>query len=1136
MAVRGGEDLPIKKEIAQRGGESCAEMNDAELADYLGWVTQEMGKPCSDEDEEALFETGETAVASILQHLRAGKNDVLECVFAHYLNGLKERATGGIATARSIRSTRVLIKDMLTITTRPVNSDDGALHFDLQCGTTQINDALSAGVMSLHTSPAADEEELCELASSLHELCTDRLLLTPLVASALCAAAQHLAKSPQSFPKASGAIADALRAVLDNPDNRDYLEDNLVEIDRALRCSQPAEPQAQAKKSRPLEETQDDGDADGSSSEEAAPPAKRRRSEEGQDAEAPSPVPADQQRMAQGTVDLGLPGGRLLQRSDLENIIIESLLDIDHVIFEGFEEMHRRGMEANMSAAARKLQLEEIQKANADADKKDVFKVERGAKTDFTKLLVDLGAKDTALKHSRDQLYQDSQRKENPVVVSAFNCISDAFGTLKREGRHSMLHGAALISRLVASQDSAPEHMLLNRILYSCVKRVAGRDLDTTLAFALQLLYTYYGTLAPFGMVEDSRIHHNDFETVTETPDCSIDIKKPLVWLTTDTAGVSAQDTAAVEADKPSQAEGAAAAHDFAFSDKEGTYGYVFERVLDSIGQHLVHEVSGPTSAFAERGGGKGPQQLALSVLLGECPAIPKKVWGILHEQFCTSGDTYKTWAAMQAFCDLVKHRPAAKNRALSYFLYYGVSGHEQARSCAINFIMCDILPHDIRIKETVVGFIAECLKQIGATDNSAPEADVEVRLQNTMPLYLAVTLIQPGLLDHAFTLFDEGKAGGKTRLLRTILSDPNLPRVVRKLGVAKVAPILAKHSKSLLSLHLARLVVHNLREELDATLKEDDSKDKEALPSVARGVVPTGDAVMDSLRAEFPPVPQSPTSNPVVRLIEADLDRAKDMCLRLYVASDDVRFLILLLSITSRASLQHRVLPMLLASCRPEHVSVALREVVAVIPSHHAAGLGMAPTDLLRYFHGLIPAEGGGVTVVGGVPDVPVPGSPFGEATSKVALRHVIVAIDACIADHTTSFSDKEMRTALTRLVSEPTVSPYFMRTVLQTLCAHPHLLSFVIASIIPTLLKKNIWAEKDQVLWKGFVKLVMDHQPKTLDVLFSLPENVLIETLSGRTRLLRCFVKHLQQNKMVHSKLLTTLEANFAGISAVY
>ena len=1010
-------------------------MDDTSLAEYIGWVISQLKYSSGAEDAAALNETAEDALLQALMLLSAKSSVVLENAFARFFEALATKVRDS-SDLTFLGFARELTCQMLTVLTPPSPSDDSddQPYMRLKTETHCIQAALSAALNAFQAARTTDDTHAKALVESLSKLGSGRHRLAKLVCSQLCSMLDDALQKDTTSSHVisqdglSTFIVEHLQNIQTDRDKRDSLEesqltmmeDSLRQYNRALMQGDDTERPKKRRKT-------DDG---------SAAPADDIDDFVADEMYSGMDAPAKKNPLCPpGQFDLGL--GHFLTRTDLNNIMLESLLNIDILSFEGFQTAHLEGLEQNMIQHARTLQIAEIKRD----DKKETLRVERNAKVDLTKLLIDVDAKDSAVKRSSEQLYQSkAEPHDNAVMLSAFGAIGEAFGTLKNEGKHSMLHGAALISRLIASRDVPRSHTLLNRMLYTCVETVAPRDLETSLSFAIQLLYSYYACTAPFEMQEDKRIFSSSFENTASSPDCEIDIKNPLLWLK--------------KGDEDEEND------TFTFKDKEGTYSYVFERILKALKSHLTREVSA--------------NKIALSMLLLECPMVPKRIWGILHEQFCLSDDSLKTWGAMQAFCDIIVHRPAARCKALSYFLYYAVCDKPQTRVCAINYLMYDILKHDISLKAVVVDFVTHTLAQLEEVPSTqeTPEADLEMRLHEVIPLYLALTMIEPSLLSHLFALYENCKRSGKVRHMKAILSDENIAKVVRKIGVAKIVPILSEHANSDLVLHLTRLAIKATRDELHEVVIADEAEDHQGVPPPPRFAQerpPTGNAEVDRLAELFPALPPIDSFSPAVPFIEADLDSMRELALTLYTHSHDARFLIVLLSITPKNALRHRIFPLLLSTMKKEHISIAIREAVSSTPHHLRRGLGMTPMEVIRYLHCLVPDKAGKVAIVGGDSFKGAKGSLFENSIQSVTLRHVVSAIDLCVTTLHEIFSEQEMRALLPMLANEVTLTPYLMRTVLQSLGVHPQMLSFVLASIMPLVLKKSVWKDEDQVC-KGF------------------------------------------------------------------
>eukprot|EP01064_Diplonema_japonicum_P008548 TRINITY_DN16004_c0_g1_i1.p1 TRINITY_DN16004_c0_g1~~TRINITY_DN16004_c0_g1_i1.p1 ORF type:complete len:887 (+),score=205.18 TRINITY_DN16004_c0_g1_i1:299-2959(+) len=743
--------------------------------------------------------------------------------------------------------------------------------------------------------------------------------------------------------------------------------------------------------------------------------------------------PAKRQRLDQPRFDLNFPDNRLVTRSELNAIITESFKELD-ASSEPIPTLHLKGLEENIVQEARKLQWAELQVILEEKSKRQVVDVETKGEIDVVQLLKHVETSDYALRKGREELLGLKMAKDTrtqQIVQDAFQCITETCVALPSEGQAAFKQGAALLSRLVVQEGSDETRA---NVIQSCM---AGDDFN--IGFALQLLYSHYAALAPFEQMGDPDLIRADLEPLAPSPDCELKFIEPLHWVKTH----------------------AHPATPFAFDDankggKLNKYTDFFLQLFDHLKDRVMLELS--------------PKATILSELLVNCPALPKEIWEFVNNVFCMSGDKLKTWTGLRTITQLLKRRPAAKQRALSYLLQYCIGECEVARTGAINFLLYDVLPEEAGSEETALQFVKSVITSILDMKQDSKEGVIEAKLKNCMPLFFTLCVGREHLLSHLFDVIIKCKE--QPRQQRAILGHPDLEKLVAKLGPTKLLGAINTLPLCNLSLHIMRLLIHQAKEEL------------------ANETVPV-----------------------LKEQIEKELLGIEQVAISIYQRENDMRFMILLLSLTPREAIKQKILPDVLTKCREEHVCIALKEAITPLTHHYHKGLGMSPVDMLMYLHSLVPSVDG----------------------SGPTLKNIVVAIDKCLINLRHIFTEQEVATVLQQLVTVDPPPQVLMRTILQTVYSQPNLLSFILSTIMPVLFGKKIWELEDQILWKGFVKLANDHQPKTLDTLLLLPEKVLLDMLSGNTQLLRHFVRYLNQNKLVHSKLLSMLESTFAGISHI-
>ena len=98
-----------------------------------------------------------------------------------------------------------------------------------------------------------------------------------------------------------------------------------------------------------------------------------------------------------------------------------------------------------------------------------------------------------------------------------------------------------------------------------------------------------------------------------------------------------------------------------------------------------------------------------------------------------------------------------------------------------------------------------------------------------------------------------------------------------------------------------------------------------------------------------------------------------------------------------------------------------------------------------------------------------------------------------------------------LSTLTDQPGHLPrLFMRSVLESLKAHPPLSSYINALLL-RLVTKQIW--KDAKLWEGYVKAVVKTFPSSLPILLALPKQWALSVLRQSRELCGDLDAYLQQ-----------------------
>ena len=112
-----------------------------------------------------------------------------------------------------------------------------------------------------------------------------------------------------------------------------------------------------------------------------------------------------------------------------------------------------------------------------------------------------------------------------------------------------------------------------------------------------------------------------------------------------------------------------------------------------------------------------------------------------------------------------------------------------------------------------------------------------------------------------------------------------------------------------------------------------------------------------------------------------------------------------------------------------------------------------------------------------------------------SVPLKKIIAAVTACF-NRPSVFTAEVFASALSRMVTRPTVPLLFMRTVIQAESSYPALKDFTLG-LLRQLVTKKVW-RGDSKIWEGFIRCAKRAAPRSFPVLCQLPEVALVEVLS--------------------------------------
>ena len=477
--------------------------------------------------------------------------------------------------------------------------------------------------------------------------------------------------------------------------------------------------------------------------------------------------------------DLRIPEKGLLTRSEVNSIILEGLKALEP--WETIGQQHLQGLEQNQIDAARKLQLVELE-AFKKAAAQTAATAEEDGDVPVTKLLHHAERKEQALHAGRDAL----RNMKDETLHAAFTALADSCRFVSQEGVGPAYHSIALLTRFsaqITQSDSGISSSLSDIVLEEVCR--PKQTFSLTLNSALQYLYSYYATLAPFQLKDDPILLQPDFDSRDES-------------FTSPTK---------TKSDKK-----------FTFSECDTNSAYVtaFNKLLKGLGPTLLLEPQDEKDYHGREA------TTFLSELLVTCPAIPTDIWNSVEAEFCKSGDELLIWAGVNGIAAVLLNRPACADRSLKQLLVYCTApADELLRSISINILIHDILPNHPTIFDKTISYIKKQI--IDLLQSSDPSSTAG--LQGAVTLFLSLCCSDMSLLDYLFDLVDEHMkrlAADKKRDdkeinegLATIFRHEYLTKLLLKMGVDEAMRLVKERPASVLSLHVLQTMIKELRNEL---------------------------------------------------------------------------------------------------------------------------------------------------------------------------------------------------------------------------------------------------------------------------------------------------------------------------------
>ncbi|KAG8198083.1 hypothetical protein JTE90_020913 [Oedothorax gibbosus] len=193
-------------------------------------------------------------------------------------------------------------------------------------------------------------------------------------------------------------------------------------------------------------------------------------------------------------------------------------------------------------------------------------------------------------------------------------------------------------------------------------------------------------------------------------------------------------------------------------------------------------------------------------------------------------------------------------------------------------------------------------------------------------------------------------------------------------------------------------------------------------------------------------------------------------------------------------------------------------REVIAALPEL----IKLNPTVVKEVFHRLVGSN---------------LNSPLSPAELLIALHNinsancslkiVIKATSLCFEEKNV-YTQSVLAMVLQQLMEQNPLPILLMRTVIQSLANHPHLLGFV-TNILQRLILKEVW--KQPKIWEGFIKCCQRTKPQSFQVLLQLPPTQLEEVLKTYPDLRDPLLQHVgefteKQRSHIPKTILSVLD----------
>ncbi|KAF8795634.1 Symplekin like protein [Argiope bruennichi] len=173
-------------------------------------------------------------------------------------------------------------------------------------------------------------------------------------------------------------------------------------------------------------------------------------------------------------------------------------------------------------------------------------------------------------------------------------------------------------------------------------------------------------------------------------------------------------------------------------------------------------------------------------------------------------------------------------------------------------------------------------------------------------------------------------------------------------------------------------------------------------------------------------------------------------------------------------------------------------REVIAALPEL----IKLNPTVVKEVFHRLV-----GSNLASPLSPAELLVALHNIDTSQCNLKTVIKATSLCFEEKQV-YTQVVLAVVMQQLMEQNPLPILLMRTVIQSLANHPHLLGFV-TNILQRLIVKQVWRQPK--IWEGFIKCCQRTKPQSFQVLLQLPPPQLQEVLSSYPDLREPLLQHV-------------------------